>query len=214
MPRCADVTLRPLAARAPGAEVGGRDPLQRPLVLLARRASRCRARRASTTPAIPATSAASLPPLQLGVLLRHLGAITEGAAERGARVAARVGPPPRRRAAAPRPRDGRAVLQALAAQSGVSYLPSFDVAARDARARVAAGRHGARARPGAVRGRRGAASGCASSARRRCRARRCARCSKLTGWTAEPYLVDDEVWEQALQPYRPAHADRPAVARR
>ena len=27
---------------------------------------------------------------------------------------------------------------------------------------------------------------------------------KLTGWTAEPYLVDDEVWRQALDAYRPA----------
>ena len=27
---------------------------------------------------------------------------------------------------------------------------------------------------------------------------------KLTGWTAEPYLVEDELWQQALRMYRPA----------
>ncbi len=31
-----------------------------------------------------------------------------------------------------------------------------------------------------------------------------ARAAQLTGWTAEPYLVHDEVWEDALSLYRPA----------
>ena len=27
---------------------------------------------------------------------------------------------------------------------------------------------------------------------------------KLTGWTAEPYLIEDQLWEQALRQYRPS----------
>jgi hypothetical protein len=35
--------------------------------------------------------------------------------------------------------------------------------------------------------------------------------ARLTGWTAEPYLVDDAVWERALESYAPdASEDHPS----
>jgi hypothetical protein len=153
----------------------------------------------------PATTVAPLPPLKLGVLLRHVGAITEAqldlafAMQRtsGLRLGAQlqqlgfVGPDP--------------ILKALASQCQVSYLTSFDVA------RVQRG-------PGGLAAETVRALGVvpfdADHARRVlkviCTApvpRTALRAlEKLTGWTAEPYLVDDAVWELALDLYQPAQA--------
>lgn len=153
----------------------------------------------------PAAAIAPLPPSRLGVLLRHQGAITEAQLElalamqraSGLRLGAQlqqlgfVGPDP--------------ILKALALQSQVSYLTSFDVA------KVQRG-------PGRLPAETVRALGVvpfeADEAGRRlkviCTApvpRTALRAlAKLTGWTADPYLVDDTIWELALTLYQPAHA--------
>src|SRR5262245_7454587 len=75
----------------------------------------------------PSASVPALPPLRLGVLLRHLGAITEQqlttalAAQRGS--GRKLGEELQRLAMV----SSEAILRALAAQGGVSYLASFDL---------------------------------------------------------------------------------------
>jgi hypothetical protein len=153
----------------------------------------------------PAITVAPLPPLKLGVLLRHVGAITEAQLEialamqrtSGLRLGAQlqqlgfVGPDP--------------ILKALAAQCQVSYLTSFDVA------RVQRG-------PGGLPAETVRALGVVPFDADETRQRLKVICTapvpraalrallKLTGWTPEPYLVDDAVWELALELYQPAHA--------
>lgn len=153
----------------------------------------------------PSAAIAPLPPLKLGVLLRSMGAITEAQLElalamqrtSGLRLGEQlqqlgfVGPDP--------------ILKALAAQSQVSYLTSFDVT------RVQRG-------PGQLPPETVRALGVvpfeADEARKRlkviCAApvpRTALRALvKLTGWTPEPYLVDDSIWELAVALYQPAHA--------
>ena len=159
----------------------------------------------------PASTVAPLPPLKLGVLLRHMGAITEAQLElalsmqrtSGLRLGEQlqqlglVGPDP--------------ILKALAAQSQVSYLTSFDVA------RVQRGP--GRLPPETVRA-LGVVPFEADDARQRlkviCTApvpRTALRAmAKLTGWTPEPYLVDDAIWELAMSLYQPAHSGARGVA--
>jgi len=153
----------------------------------------------------PAATVAPLPPLKLGVLLRHQGAITEAqldlalAMQRasGLPLGAQlqqlgfVGPDP--------------ILKSLASQCQVSYLTTFDVA------KVQRGPGGLP--PETVRA-LGVVPFEADEARRVlkviCTApvpRTALRALvKLTGWTAEPYLVDDSILELAMDLYQPAHA--------
>jgi len=202
MPRCADFTCgrwRPerLAPKwAAGLRFNGQWYCSRECVEGA-------ARVGLDSPAVPAASASSLPPLKLGVLLRHLGAITESALESALEAQRASG----RRLGAELQHmglvEGEVVLKALAAQGGVSYLPSFDVN------RVMAG-------PSWLPAETVRALGLvpfeADESQKRLRVvcappvpRSATRALlKLTGWTAEPYLVHDEVWQDALSLYRPA----------
>ena len=202
MPRCADFTCgrwRPerLAPKwAAGLRFNGGWYCSRECVEHA-------ARVGLDTPAVPVTSAGSLPPLKLGVLLRHLGAISESALE-GAIEAQRASG---RRLGAELVASGlvepEVVLKALAAQCGVSYLQSFDVN------RVMSGPTWLPAETvralGLVpfeadeRQKRLRVISAAPVPRAATRA-----LLKLTGWTAEPYLVYDEIWQDALSLYRPA----------
>jgi hypothetical protein len=94
------------------------------------------------------------------------------------------------------------VLKALAAQSGISYLASFDVA------RVTRG-------PSWLPAETVRALGLVPFDMEERQKRLRVICTapvpksamralfKLTGWTAEPYIVEDELWQQALRLYRP-----------
>ena len=204
MPRCADPGCgrwRPevLAPRwASGIRFNGRWYCSRGCVESA-------VREGLDSPAIPAVPAAALPPLKLGVLLRHLGAITEdqlnaaleSQRESGLRLGAEL---QRRNLAGHEP-----ILRALAAQGGVSYLPVFDVG------RVTRG-------PAWLPSETVRALGVVpfevdemqKTLRVVCGApvpRTAMRALlKLTGWTAEAYLVEDEVLQDAMHAYRPVHA--------
>jgi hypothetical protein len=154
-------------------------------------------------PAIPAASAGALPPLKLGVLLRHLGAISEANLERALEAQKSSG----RRLGAELQHLGlvtfEPVLKALAAQGGVSYLASFDVS------RVM---HGPSWMPAETVRALGLVPFEVDEAQKRLRVVCTAPIPKtamralfkLTGWTAEPYLIEDELWQQALRLYRPA----------
>lgn len=210
MPRCAELTCgrwRPerLVPRwATGLRFNGRWYCSRPCVELAVRAR-------LDAPAAAGAVAPSLPPLRLGVLLRHLGVLTEADLERalaGQKVSGlRLGAELRRQGlVGPEP-----VLRALAAQSGVSYLASFD-------ARRAA--HGPSWLPEAMVRALGLIpfelDPVARTVRVICTApvpRAAMRAlTKLTGWLPEPYLVDDSVWEEALLQYHAGPEGTPAVS--
>jgi hypothetical protein len=145
----------------------------------------------------------SLPPLKLGVLLRHAGVITESQLDAALAAAAssglRIGEQLERMGfAAP-----EAVLRALATQAGVSYLANFDVA-RVTRAPGALP-------PAMVRalglvpfetdaiGQRLHVISAAPVPRAAIRA-----ITKLTGWNVEVYLVNDAAFMAALDAYEPA----------
>jgi hypothetical protein len=202
MPRCADFTCgrwRPerLAPKwAAGLRFNGHWYCSRECVEHA-------ARIGLDTPAVATTSASALPPLKLGVLLRHLGAVTEQTLDlaldsqraSGRRLGAEL--------QALGLVTGDLVLKALAAQGNVSYLPSFDVA------RVTQG-------PSWLPAETVRALGLVPFEMDESQKRLRVVCTapvpraamralvKLTGWTAEPYLVEDDIWQQALRMYRPA----------
>jgi hypothetical protein len=201
MPRCADFTCgrwRPerLAPKwAAGLRFNGHWYCSRECVEHA-------ARVGLDTPAVAVTSAA-LPPLKLGVLLRHLGVITEQtldiALEAQRSTGRRLGAELLALGLAP----ADAILKALAAQGNVSYLPAFDAS------RVTQGPPWLPAET--VRA-LGLVPFEADDVQKRLRVictapvpRSAIRALlKLTGWTAEPYLVEDSTWQQALRVYRPA----------
>jgi hypothetical protein len=98
--------------------------------------------------------------------------------------------------------DPEPVLRALASQSNVSYLSSFDID------RVT---RGPSWMPAATVRALGLVPFELDEAQRRVKVV-CAApvsrsathaISKLTGWKAEPYLVDDDVWRRAIDAYRP-----------
>lgn len=144
----------------------------------------------------------SLPPLKLGVLLQHAGVITSAQLEAALIVKAgtglRLGEQLEQLGFA----DGDAVLRALAAQAGVSYLSTFD-AARVSRAPVSLPSAIVRAL-GLVpfeadeMGQRLHVISAAPLPRAAIRAM-----AKLTGWSVEVYLVKDSVFEAALDAYQP-----------
>jgi hypothetical protein len=156
-------------------------------------------------PLAAAAKRPSLPPLKLGVLLRHAGVVTQAQLEAAlgakARTGLRIGEQLEQMGYV----DADVVLRALATQSGVSYLSSFDVS-RVTRA------PGAMA-PAMVRalglvpfehdeaGRRMRVVTSAPVPRAAIRAM-----GKLTGWTIDVYLVKDSVFEAALDAYQPASA--------
>lgn len=154
-------------------------------------------------PAIPSVVAGSLPPMRVGAFLRHLGAVSDTDLARalasqktsGRRIGAElqhlglVGAEP--------------VLKALAAQANVSYLTSFDVS------RVA---NGPAWLPAETVRALGLVPFETNDAKRIVRVVCTApvpkaavrTLAKLTGWSAEPYLVDDNVWRLAVETYRPS----------
>jgi hypothetical protein len=148
----------------------------------------------------------SLPPLRLGVLLRHLGALNEEqlaqalSAQRNS--GRRLGDELRRLALVP----AEPVLRALAAQSGVSYLTTFDPS------RLPPGPEWLPAET--VRA-LGLVPFEINEAQRRlkviCTApvpRAALRAlTKLTGWLPEAYLVEDQVWDAAMLAYRSAREE-------
>jgi hypothetical protein len=154
-------------------------------------------------PAIPSVTAGSLPPMRLGAFLRHLGAVSEKdlalALESQKISGRRLGAELQHRGMV----GAEPVLRALAAQGNVSYLTSFDVS------RVA---NGPAWLPAETVRALGLVPFETNESKRRVRvvctapvAKASVRAlAKLTGWTAEPYLVDDQVWRLALESYRPA----------
>ncbi len=149
----------------------------------------------------PAVNMPALPPLRLGVLLRHLGAVTEDQLTRALAAQKKSG----RKLGQELQRLGvvaaEAILRALAAQGGVSYLASFDVA------RLGPG-------PGWLPEETVRALGLVPfevnesdrTIKVICTApvpRAALRAlTKLTGWLPEAYLVDDRVWADAIEAYR------------
>jgi hypothetical protein len=213
MPRCADPACgrwRPerLAPKwASGIRFNSRWYCSRDCVENAARAG-------LNTPAAPPVPSAALPPLRVGVLFRHMGAISETQLAAALAAQKTTG---RRLGAELRARGlvtAEQTLKALAAQANVSYLASFDTS------RVA---HEPFWLPPQTVRALGLIPFEADDATRTVRVactapvpRAAMRAlHKLTGWTAEPYLVDDEVWAQALRLYRgtaAAERRRDAVA--
>lgn len=210
MPRCAELTCgrwRPerLVPRwATGLRFNGRWYCSRPCVELAVRAR-------LDAPANTGAVAPPLPPLRLGVLLRHLGVLSEADLERALEAqkvsGLRLGAELRRQGlVGPEP-----LLRALAAQSGVSYLASFDVRRVE---------HGPAWLPEPMVRALGLIPFEADEVARKVRVictapvpRAAMRAlTKLTGWLPEPYLVDDAVWDEALLRYRAEPEGTPALA--
>jgi hypothetical protein len=157
-------------------------------------------RRGLESPPALGESAGSLPPLRIGALLRHQGAITQSQLDAALASQRRSG----LRIGAELQRLGfvssATLVRALAAQAGVSYLTAVD----PSRVRRAPGGLSAdmvRALgllPFEAQDRRLHVLCTAPLPRPSLRA-----LARLTGWTAEPYLVDDAVWERALEAYEP-----------
>jgi hypothetical protein len=202
MPRCADVDCgrwRPerLAPRwATGIRFNGHWYCSRTCVEHAAHAG-------LDSPVVPAAPAGALPPLRLGVLLRHLGAISEqalnSALESQRESGLRLGAELRRREMV----GAEPILKALAAQSNVSYLPNFDMR------RVVEGPSWLPAETVRALGvvpfdiddtKRILKVACSAPVPRAA----LRALLKLTGWNTEPYLVEDDVWETALRTYRPS----------
>ena len=202
MPRCAEDSCgrwRPerLAPKwAAGIRFNGAWYCSRPCVESA-------ARVGLDLPAIPTLSPAKLPPLKLGVLLRHLGVLSEEGLDIGLRAQKASGRKLGDELVQLGLVSAESVLKALAAQSAVSYLPAFDAT------RVT---QGPAWLPADTVRALGLVPFEADESQKKLRVictapvpRSAMRALlKLTGWTAEPYLVDDEVWHQALRLYRPA----------
>jgi hypothetical protein len=154
-----------------------------------------------------ATGIPAVPPLRLGVLLRHASAVSAQdliralAAQRQSRL--KLGAQLRAMGAV----DAVGVLRALAAQAGISYVAALDPACvRDAPGGLS---------PDAVR----ALGVVPFSAPEHGRVRvavvapvpRVAfgALRQLTGWTPEPYLVDDANWAALMEAYGTGVAGRP-----
>jgi hypothetical protein len=175
-------------------------------------AARAGFERPAMVPPLPST----LPPLRLGVLLRHAGAVDEAGLKAGldAQRASgrRLGDELRRL----RIVDPGLVLRALATQGGVRYLTAFDVTHVPRRAQGGAGdlESGEPSGPAWLPADTVRALGLipfeADDVNQRLKVVCAAPLPRvairallqLTGWTAEPFLVHDDVYEQALRMYR------------
>jgi hypothetical protein len=147
----------------------------------------------------PSSVRPATPPLRLGVLLRHAGAVsaadlTLALAEQrqsGLRLGAQL--------KLMRTADPEAILRALATQAGISYVAALDpICVRDAPGRLSP--HALRAlslvpfsHPERERIRVAVMAPVPRAALEALR--------QLTGWLPEPYLVDDEQWELLFQNY-------------
>jgi hypothetical protein len=158
----------------------------------------------------PTATVPALPPLRLGVLLRHLGAVSDEQLTHALNAQRASG----RRLGAELQRlafvSSEPVLRALAAQGGVSYLASFDLS------RIGQGPEWLPVETVRALGlvpfeidepqRRVKVICSAPVPRAALRA-----LTKLTGWLPQPYLVDDAVLEAALAAYRSASGSAVSV---
>jgi type II secretion system (T2SS) protein E len=154
-----------------------------------------------------ATGIPAMPPPRLGVLLRHAGAVSAAdlarALEAQGQSGLRLGAQLRRMGIA----DSATVLRALAKQAGVSYVAAIDpLCVRDAPGRLS--RHAIRAlnlvpfgEPERERIRVAVVPPVPRAALNALR--------QLTGWTPDPYLVDDEQWLALLENYGAGVAGQP-----
>jgi hypothetical protein len=200
MPRCADascVRWRPALGVWGGVRLNGTWYCSRSCATSA-------VRRGLESPPAVGESAAALKPLRVGALLRHLGAITQAqldaalASQRGSGL--RIGAELQRLGFV----SSATLVRALAAQAGVSFLTAVDVA-RVRRAPGGLSAEMVRALgllPFEAQDRRLHVICTAPLPRPALRA-----LARLTDWTAEPFLVDDEVWERALEHNAPAALD-------
>jgi hypothetical protein len=201
MPRCADtgcVRWRPALGVWGGMRLNGTWYCSRSCAASA-------VRRGLASPPALGESAGALPPLRLGALLRYQGAITQTQLEAALASQRRSG----LRLGAELQKLGfvtsATLVRALAAQAGVSFLSTVDLA----RVRRAPGGLTAdmvRALgllPFEAQDRRLHVLCTAPVPRPALRA-----LARLTRWTAEPFLVDDEVWARALEHYEPAAVDQ------
>jgi len=210
MPRCAEDTCgrwRPdltSLERMAGPSVRKLGALQFNGRFYCSRACVEQAARAGLDEEMPRTMASrGLPPLKLGVLLRHAGAITqtelETALSASQQTGLRIGEQLERLGYT----SSDDVLRALAAQAGVSYLSTFDVN------RV---QRGPATLPVAMVRALGLVPFEADEVLQRLSVVCVAPVPKtairaltrLTGWVPEVYLVADKVFIAALEAYKPA----------
>ena len=163
------------------------------------------AREGLGTQAAAPPSTGPLPRLRIGVLLRHMNAISEAALNAALRAQRTSGRRLGHELKHLRLVGGDVVIRALAAQSSVPYLTTFDVE------RV---KRGPSWLPAAtvralgvvpfdvIEAMRTVKVVCAAPVPRSA----LRALTMLTGWEAEPYLVDDEIWQRALDAYRPGQA--------
>jgi hypothetical protein len=149
----------------------------------------------------------AMPPPRLGVLLRHAGAVSAADLARAlaeqSRTGLRLGAQLRQMGVA----DSGAILRALATQAGVSYVATIDLlCVRDAPGRLSP--HAVRAlnlvpfgEPERGRIRVAVVPPVPRAALNALR--------QLTGWTPDPYLVDDDLWAALLENYGAGVAGRP-----
>lgn len=154
----------------------------------------------------PARVSNGLPPLRVGVLLRHAGVVTQEQLETALEATKETG----LRIGAQLERLGYStsddVLRALAAQAGVSYLSTFDMT-RVERAPVSM--------PASMVRALGLVPFEADDVLRKLSVVCAAPVPKaamralirLTGWSPEIYLVTDRVFQEALDAYKPAQKD-------
>jgi len=197
MPRCADaacVRWRPAFGVWGGLRLNGTWYCSRSCAATA-------VQRGLESPPAVGESAGALPPVRLGALLRHQGAITQAQLDAALAAQRRSG----LRLDAELQRLGfvtsATLVRALAAQAGVSFLTAVDPA-RVTRAPGGLTVDMVRALgllPFEAHDRRLHVICTAPVPRPALRA-----LARLTGWTAEPFLVDDAVWERALHSYVPA----------
>lgn len=201
MPRCADascVRWRPAFGVWGGLRLNG-------AWFCSRSCAAAAVRRGLESPPVVGESAGALPPLRIGALLRHQGAITQAQLDEALAGQRKSG----LRLGAELQRLGyvssATLVRALAAQAGVSYLTAVD-SARVRRAPGGLSVDMVRALgllPFEAQDRRLHVLCTAPLPRPALRA-----LARLTGWTAEPYLVDDAVWERALDNYAPDADER------
>lgn len=141
-----------------------------------------------------------VPPLKVGVLLRHQGAITADQLTRALEAQRETGLPIGAQLTATEAVDPRVVVRALAAQAGIRYLATVDVGAvlaapgglpRDAVRALAVVPFTEPDESGHIR------VACAAPVPRAA----LAALSRLTGWSPEPYLVSDDAFAALLEAY-------------
>jgi len=197
MPKCADascVRWRPALGVWGGVRLNG-------VWYCSRACAATAVRRGLESPPLVAESAGALPPLRIGALLRHQGAITAPQLDEALAAQGTSGLRLGAQLQALGFVSSAMLVRALAAQAGISYLTTIDLT-RLRRAPGGLSPDMVRALgllPFEASDRRLHVLCTAPLPRPALRA-----LSRLTGWTGEPYLVDDQVWERALECYAPA----------